>query len=75
MLKFGFEYSFYKSTNIRTFDPILLWLIYVYRSVVQKLWFASADRQKRIQSAYSWFQLNPALSMVKVTVLLAVQKR
>ena len=47
MLKFGFEYSFYKSTNIRTFDPILLWLIYVYRSVVQTLWFVSADKTKK----------------------------
>ena len=44
MQKFGFEYS----SNIfdeylRTDDPNLLWLIYVYNSVVQTLWLTSAD--------------------------------
>ena len=28
-------------------DPILLWLIYVYNSVVQTLWLASADKTKK----------------------------
>ena len=32
-----FEYS----------DPILLWLIYVYNSVVQTLWFVSVDKTKK----------------------------
>ena len=38
MLKFGFEYSFYifdEFSNIRNDDPILLWLMYIYNSVVQ----------------------------------------
>ena len=48
MLKFEFEYSF----NIfdeysRNDDPNLLWLIYVYNSVVQTLWLASADKTKK----------------------------
>ena len=30
------------STNIQNDDPNLLWLIYVYNSVVQTLWLASA---------------------------------
>ena len=37
-----------------------------YNSVVQTLWCASADKTKSISSAYSWFQLNPALSTVEV---------
>ena len=28
-------------------DPILLWLIYVYNSVVQTLWLVSADKTKK----------------------------
>ena len=73
MLKFGLEYSFYKFDKYsQNDDPNLLWLIYVYNSVVQTLWLASADKTKNIQSAYGWFQVNPALSMVEVTVLLAV---
>ena len=71
MLKFGFEHSLY------IFDEYLTQFCYaVYNSdsVVQTLWFVSADKTKSIRSTYSWFQLNLALSMVEVTVLLAVQK-
>ena len=55
MLKFGFEYSFNTFDEYSwNDDPILLWLIYVYNSVVQALWLASADDKtkkylKRIQ--------------------------
>ena len=73
MLKFGFEYSFYVCEDYsRNDDPNLLWLIYAYNSVAQTLWLASADKTKSIRSAYGCFQLNSALSMVEVTVLLAV---
>ena len=56
MLKFGLEYSF----NIfdkysRNDDPNLLWLIYVYNSVVQTLWLASADKtNKYFELKNSW---------------------
>ena len=48
MLKFGFEYSFnifdeYSQND----DPNLLWLIYIYNSVVQTLWFVSADKTSK----------------------------
>ena len=35
------------STNIQNDDPNLLWLIYVYNSVVQTLWLASADKTNK----------------------------
>ena len=44
MLKFGFEYSFYIFDEyLRNDDSNLLCLIYIYNSVVQTLWLASAD--------------------------------
>ena len=48
MLKFEFEYSFnILDQYLRNDDPNLLWLIYVYNSVLQTLWLASADKTKK----------------------------
>ena len=73
MLKFGFEYSFnifdeYSQND----DPNLLWLIYIYNSVVQTLWFVSADKTSKYWKCIGLVPVNPALSMVEVTVLLTV---
>ena len=73
MLKFAFKYLFYIIIR-RIFGMMTQFCYGVYNSVVQTLWFATTDKTKSIRSAYSWFQLNPALSTVEVTVLLAVQK-
>ena len=73
MLKFGFEYSLYIFEEyLRKDDSNVLWLIYIYNSVVQTLWFVSADKTSKYWKCIGLFQLNPALSMVEVTVLLAV---
>ena len=48
MLKFGFEYSFYIfEEHLRKDDSSVLWLIYIYNSVVQTLWFVSADKTSK----------------------------
>ena len=55
-----------KSGIFRMMTPLLLWLIYVYNSVIQTLWFLNLPS---IQ-AHRLAPVNPALSMVEVTVLL-----
>ena len=73
MLKFGCEYSFYNCDEyLRNDGPILLWLIYIYNSVVQTLWFVSADKTSKYWKCIGLVPVNPALSMVEVTVLLTV---
>ena len=48
MLKFRFEYSFCIFDEYsRNDDPNLLWLIYIYNSVVQTLWLASAVKTSK----------------------------
>ena len=45
-------YIFDELSNIQKEDAILLWLIYVYNSEIQTLWFAA---KTSIEVHYGWF--------------------
>ena len=65
MLKFRFEYSVYTyvySTNIHGMMPQICYGIYnyVYNSVVQTLWLASADKTKKYSKRIRLVPVEPS---------------